>query len=81
MKTEASQVKNLKLHTEPMTREQRYDNECTKLEIQVSQGQMSIGGAIARAFILGCNYQAECNQETAENEAHGAALEARESRY
>lgn len=46
-----------------------YDDECTKLEMAVKQGQMSIGGAIARAMILGMNYQAEVSHETAENEA------------
>lgn len=74
-------MKNLKLHTEPMARDQRYDNECTKLEMAVSQGQMTISGAIARAFILGANYQAEVAQETRDNEAHGAELEAKQAQY
>jgi hypothetical protein len=63
------------------SRYDRYDDECTKLEIAVKQGQMTISGAVARAFILGANYQAEVTQETKENEAHGRALEAQHIDY
>jgi len=61
-----------------MTRDQRYDDQLNELEMAVKASQMTLSGALARAFILGMNYQTECNQESAENAAEGARIETRE---
>lgn len=54
-----------------MTRNERYDAMLTEYETAIKTGNMTLSGALARAFILGMNYQTEVNRETAENEVWG----------
>ncbi len=60
-----------------MTDQDQLDADLTALERAVESKGMSLAGALARAAILGMNYQVAVARESAANAAWGAAEQAR----
>lgn len=42
-----------------LTEKNKYDEALTYLEVEIAAGRMTVGAALARAFLLGVDFQLE----------------------